>query len=128
MLRSLFVIVFLFSFTFAACENDRVPPEEQPPPPPQQEQQQEMPGDPGAVDMDVSDEELEKFVEANMKAQEERLDPQFDRAELEEVIEEAGLDMQQFDEIQMAIQQDPQLQQQVQQKMQEAQEDAYPER
>ena len=127
MLRSLFVIVFLFSFTFAACENDRVPPEEQPPPPPpQQEQQQEMSGDPGVVD--ISDEELEKFVEANMKAQEERLDPQRDRAELEEVIEDAGLDLQQFDEIQMAVQQDPQLQQQVQQKMQEAQDDAYPER
>lgn len=126
MLRSLFVVVFFFSFSFAACENDRVPPEEQPPPPPQQEQQQEMPGDAGVVD--ISDDELEKFVKANMKAQEERLDPQRDRAELEEVVEETGLDMQEFVDIQMAVQQDPQLQQQVQQKMQDAQDDAYPER
>lgn len=69
-------------------------------------------------DIDVSAEDIEKFERANEQIQE--IEEQMER-QLTEAIEEEGMEMERFQEINMAIQQDPSLQQRVQQMIQETQ-------
>ena len=119
MLKHFFAYLLLFSFTLVACEDDPMPPpDEQPPPPPQDQQQ--APGAPGMGDAaEVSDDQLESFVEVNIRAGREQIDPQTDPQGFENVVEDEGLDVEQYMDIHAAIQQDPQLQQEVQQLFQE---------
>lgn len=169
-----------------ACESD--PPPQDPAQQQQQPMDEEMPGQmqQPTVDTDVSDEELEQFLDASAKAQEvqmgfqqqmidivegegidvetyiqiaegiqmgqaeedidvsesdmekfrsasasiEEVGQEMD-AQLAEAIEEEGMSMDRFQEINMAIQQDPELQQRIQEKMgapqmQQQQPDAQP--
>ena len=69
-------------------------------------------------DLDVSGEDLERFESAHEQIQE--IEVQMER-QLAEAIEDKGMDMERFQEINMALQQDPELQQRAQQKIQEAQ-------
>ncbi|MFO8030177.1 MAG: DUF4168 domain-containing protein [Cyclonatronaceae bacterium] len=69
-------------------------------------------------DIEVSAEDLEKFERANEQIQE--IEEQMER-QLSEAVEEEGMEMERFQEINMAIQQDPSLQQRVQQMIQETQ-------
>lgn len=64
---------------------------------------------------DISSEDLENYVEASTQIaeMEEELEPQ-----LEEIITENGMEMDRFQEINRALQQDPALQQRIQQMMQ----------
>lgn len=64
---------------------------------------------------DVSSEDLEKYVQASTQIaeMEEELEPEF-----EQIIEENGMEMDRFQEINMALQQDPALQQRIQEMMQ----------
>ena len=118
MFRHLFVTLFLFTFTFVACGDDPMPPDEQPPPTPQE--QPEAPAAPGMGDAaDISDEDLQSFVEVNVRAGREQVDPQTDPQGFEDIVEEEGLDADQYMDIHAAIQQDPQLQQEVQRLFQE---------
>lgn len=167
-----YLIIFSILFTFGACQSET----------PQQEQQSEQqfgeqmqPQQPGA-DTDVSDGELEKFVEATINTQQIQMDSQEDmvskveeegisverfneiaesqqrgqseedinatseemenfnsamqaiqqaneemQPEIENAIEDAGLKLDRYQEINIAIQQSPELQQKAQQKFQEKQ-------
>ena len=69
-------------------------------------------------ELDVSSDDLEKFEDAFEKIQ---VIEQEMEADLTQAIEEEGMEMERFEEINMAIQQDPELQQRVQQMIQEAQ-------
>lgn len=69
-------------------------------------------------DLDLSASEIEKFESAYEQIQE--VEVQMER-DLTQAIEEEGMEMERFQEINMAIQQDPELQQRVQQKIQEHQ-------
>lgn len=174
-----YISVIVIALSFIACQNDSSMDQAQ------QQQQQEQPQDPmaeqtqpefnqdQAAEVDLSDEEMEQFVEAIVKAQElqmesqeemmdivegegisvemynqitqaqqmgqseedidasaedmqnynnalekimeveERLEPQ-----MVEAIEETGMDMERYQEINMAVQQDPELQQRIQQELQ----------
>lgn len=64
---------------------------------------------------DVSEEDLENYIEASTQIaeMEEELEPEF-----EQIITENGMDMDRFQEINMALQQDPALQQRIQEMMQ----------
>lgn len=171
MFRYLFLLTFLFAFT--ACESDDAPPEQPPPQDPMQGQmQQQAP----ALDIDVTSNEIDQFVEAAIKAQDAQMEAQqemidvvdeegisvetynqiaqavqmgqpvedidvtaeqleqYDRASelieeieetlrsnIEEVVENTGMDFERFQEINMAAQQDPALRQQIEEKMQETQ-------
>jgi hypothetical protein len=182
MLKYLFVITIAISMI--ACESEP-PPQD---PAQQQPMDQEMPGQmqQPTVDTEVSDEELDQFLDASAKAQEvqmgfqqqmidivedegievetyiqiaegiqmgqaeedidvseadmekfhsasasiEEIGQEMD-AQLAEAIEEEGMSMDRFQEINMAIQQDPELQQRIQEKMgapqmQQQQPDAQP--
>ncbi len=119
MLKKMIGLVVVFSFGIAACESE-------PEPMPPQEDPEEMPTDDQQMGQapqasDVSDEELRQFVEANIEAEAQQINPQADPEGLQEVIEETGLDMQRFEEINFAVRQDPQLQQELQQIFQEYQ-------
>lgn len=119
MLKHLFAYLFLFSFALVACEDDPMPPPDEEPPAPPQEQQQ-APGAPGMGDAeDISDDELESFVEVNIEAEREQVNPQTDPQGFEDVVEDKGLDLEQYMNIHAAIQQDPLLQQEVEQLFQE---------
>jgi hypothetical protein len=65
-------------------------------------------------DLNVSDEDMEKFNRASASIEE--VGQEMDN-ELETVIEEEGMSIERFQEINMAIQQDPSLQQRIQEKM-----------
>lgn len=69
-------------------------------------------------ELDVSAEDMEKFETAFEKIEEIEQEME---ADLTEAIEDEGMDMDRFQEINMAVQQDPELQQRVQQMIQEAQ-------
>jgi len=121
MFKHIFAFLFLLSFTFVACGDDPMPPPDEQPPPVAQDQQED-PATPGPGDVaDVSDDELESFVEVNLRAAREDVDPQVDPHGFEEIIADKGLDTERYMEIQTAIQQDPRLQQEVQQLFQELQ-------
>lgn len=66
-------------------------------------------------DLEVSSEDLENYERASeqIAEMEQELEP-----ELEAIIEENGMEMDRFQEINMALQQDPALQQRIQQMMQ----------
>ncbi len=69
-------------------------------------------------ELEISAEDVEKFESAHEQIQEieERMERQ-----LAQAVENEGMEMERFQEINMAIQQDPELQQRAQQKIQEAQ-------
>ncbi len=120
MLKHIFASIFLFSFVIVACGEDQMPPPDQQEPPVTQDQQ----ADPAAPDMgvaEISDDELESFVEVNIRAARDDVDPQVDPHGFEDIIADKGLDMERYMEIQAAIQQDPRLQQEVQELFQELQ-------
>ncbi|MEX0662312.1 MAG: DUF4168 domain-containing protein [Balneolaceae bacterium] len=66
-------------------------------------------------DLEVSSEDLENYERASeqIAEMEQEIEP-----ELEQIIEENGMEMDRFQEINMALQQDPELQQRIQQMMQ----------
>lgn len=116
MIKNIVLFLSIFSFCLTACSNDQPSPDEQQ----SMQDQQQTPADQNTGEsMNVSEEDLESYVDANLEIQDEQLDPQNDRAEIEAVIEDNGLELQEFEEIQMAVQMDPQLQQQVQSIMEE---------
>lgn len=116
MIKNIVLFISIFTFSLTACSNDQQSPDEQQ----SMQDQQQTPADQNTGEsMDVSEEDLESYVDANLEIQDEQLDPQNDRAEIEEAIENSGLELQEFEEIQMAVQMDPQLQQQVQSIMEE---------
>lgn len=118
-----YIIAFFVAFALIACE-----PREDGTPPPPQDQQPEMPTeqqpdqtqqpDPTAQ---ISDDELDAYVEANVEAREEQVDPITNQSEMEEILEGKDIDYNRFNEIHTTVQQDPQLQQEVQQRIQEEQ-------
>jgi hypothetical protein len=120
MLRHIFASIFLFSFAFAACGDDPMPPPDVQPPPVTQDQRVD-PEDPGVSDVTITDDELESFVEVNIRAGREEVDPQVDPQGFENIIEDKGLNVDRYMEIQVAVQQNPQLQQEIQQLFQELQ-------
>lgn len=69
-------------------------------------------------DIGVSESDLEKFERANEKIQEVEVRMERDLAQ---AVEDEGMEMERFQEINMAIQQDPELQQRAQQIIQEMQ-------
>lgn len=69
-------------------------------------------------DLEITAEDLEKFESAHEQIQE--IEVKMER-QLSQVIEDNGIPMERFQEINMAIQQDPELQQRAQQMIQEAQ-------
>lgn len=69
-------------------------------------------------DLGVSEEEIEKFESAHEQIQEVEVRMERDLAQ---AIEDEGMEMDRFQEINMAIQQDPELQQRIQQMIQEVQ-------
>lgn len=69
-------------------------------------------------DLGVTESDLEKFERAQEQIQEVEVRMERD---LTEAVEEEGMDMERFQEINMAIQQDPELQQRAQQMIQEIQ-------
>lgn len=172
MFRYLLVFSMLFTLTFGACQNNEGEQEQSESGQSMGEQMQ--PQQP--VDTDVSDRELDQFVEATIRAQEIQIKSQnemasrvedegisverfneiaeaqqkgqsedeigatsdemdsFEKAmeaiqelnqevqpEVEKAIEDEGISMNRFQEINMAIQQDQELQQQVRQRFQEIQ-------
>lgn len=121
-----FITLVFFSIGLAACGGDPMPPgEEQPPTPPQDQQapagqQQQAPAAPGLSEAaEISDDDLESFVEVNIRAVRDEIDPQSDPQAFEDAVEDEGLDVEQYIQIHAAIQQDPQLQQEVQRLFQE---------
>ena len=171
-----YFLLLVFTYAIIGCGNDNVA--EDMPPPPDAQPGQPSPGAmaPGAptTETDISEEELQLFVDASMNAQQVQQESQgemlaiaeeegievdtyneimqaqqmgqspdeldisasdmesFERASerIQEVevgmheqltlaIEEEGMDMDRFQEINMAVQQDPGLQQQLQMMMQE---------
>ncbi len=120
MLKYFFAFLLLFSFTFTACEDDPMPPEDQPPAPPAPGAQ-EAPIEPDISDADVSEEELEKFAMVNIRADREQVSPQEDPEGFVDLVEDEGLDADEYMDIHSAIQQDPQLQQEVQRLFRELQ-------
>lgn len=172
MLKYSLAFILLFSLTGIGCNGDQspddLPPQE---PMPDQQMQQQQP----AAATDVTDEELDQFVNASTAAQQIQMESQqemitiveneglavetynqiaegkqmgqtddeinvtaedlerYDRAsesiaeverdietDLTTAIENEGMEMERFQEINIAIQQDPELQQRVQEKMQES--------
>lgn len=69
-------------------------------------------------ELDVSEKDVAKFERAQEQIQEIEEEMM---GKLAQAIEEKGMEMERFQEINMAIQQDPELQQRVQQKVQESQ-------
>lgn len=69
-------------------------------------------------DLDVSAEEMEKYERASEGIAQVEIEVE---AEMEEKIEEHGMSMDRFREINIAMQQDPEMQQRVQQMMQQQQ-------
>ncbi len=133
MLKNLFISLFLFSFIGIACEerDDGMPPPDDGQPPLEDPQAQEPGGmeqEPGLgqeMDADVADDELEEFATVILKAERDQIDPQMDPEGFTEVIEDSELDTDRFEEINFAVQQDPELQQELQQLFAELQEDIY---
>jgi hypothetical protein len=172
MLKYSLAFILLFSLIGFGCNDDQSP--DAPPQEPMQDQQMQQQQQPAAA-TDVTDEELDQFVNASTSAQQIQMDSQqemitiveneglavetynqiaegrqmgqtddeinvsaedlerYDRAsesiaeverdieaDLTTAIEDEGMDMQRFQEINIAIQQDPELQQRVQEKMQES--------
>lgn len=119
MTKYYFVFLFLFSFTLVACQTEQMPPQEEQPPTPPQDQQQ-APAAPGLSEAaEISDDDLESFVDVNIRALRDEVDPQADPQGFEDVVADEGLDVEQYIQIHAAIQQDPQLQQEVQRLFQE---------
>ncbi len=71
-----------------------------------------------AEDIDVSESEMEKFESASKALQETQAEVQ---KNLIAAVENEGMEIQRFQRINQALQQDPELQKQIQQKMQEKQ-------
>ncbi len=63
---------------------------------------------------DVSDDELEKFAKINLKAQEQEIEPQVDPQGFQSLVEDHDLRLEEFQQINMAVQQDPELQEELQ--------------
>lgn len=101
MLKKLSIV--LVALTFAACQGDSPPEDAQQGQPPQGQQQQ--PGQQGQLqqpaDVDVSDEELDTFIDALVSAQEVQMEFQ---QEMMAMIEEEGLDVDTFNKIAQAEQ------------------------
>ncbi|MBP3193666.1 hypothetical protein [Natronogracilivirga saccharolytica] len=119
MLRFFSVSVVLIAFLVSACETEQPPPGEEQPMP----DEQEMPADQEGMgaDVDVSDEDLESFVRVNVIAQRDQIDPQTDMEGFENLLEEEGLSIDEYEEINMDIQADPGLQQEFQRLYEEIQ-------
>lgn len=69
-------------------------------------------------DLDISDEDMENFEAISAKIEEEQAGVE---AAIEEAVEGTGMEMERFEEINQAIQQDPELQQRIQERMQDMQ-------
>jgi len=120
MYKHLIITLFIaIGLLFTACE----PREDQPPPTPQQ-QQQEMPAETPQPGIELTENELDEFIDANQEATDQQIDPATDRQAMEEILEDKDLTIERYNEIQTAVQQDPTLQQQVQQRIQQRQQDS----
>jgi hypothetical protein len=117
MFRYIVAFFFFFTFSFSACNNERIPVEEQPPVPQDEIGITEQQADQTAQ---VSDEEVEMFVEAILKAEEEWVDPQTQISEMEPIVTEVGLSLDRFQEIQRISSDDPQLRERIEAAMDEA--------
>jgi len=124
MFRSIIITLFIsLGLLLTACE----PREDQPPAdPPQQQQQQEMPAETGQPGIELTEDELDEFIDANQELTDQQIDPRTDRQALEEVLEDKEMDVNRFHEIQTAVEQDPALQQQIQQRIQQRQQQDTP--
>lgn len=105
MLRILIAGIIPVVMLASACETEQPPPRDEPVMP----DEQQMP-----AEVEVTDDELESFVRVNVIGQRDQLDPQADMEAFENLLEEHGLDVRQFEEISMAIQMDPTLQEEFQ--------------
>ncbi len=173
-----YISSLILVITLVSCQSDDTPDQTAEQQGPQQQQSQQMPGQMGqqeaAPDIDLSEEEVETFVDAIIAAQkvqggaqeelvsiieDEGLDietyqqiaqasqqgqepadsviedgdmEKFDSAnesiqeaqegiqsDVADAVEEAGMEMERFQEINQAVQQDPELQKQIRQKLQE---------
>lgn len=119
MLRLFSVSVVLIAFLVSACETEQPPPGEEQPMP----EEQEMPADQDQMgaETDISDDELESFVRVNVIAQRDQIDPQTDMEGFENLLEEEGLNVERYEELNMEIQQNPMLQQEFQRLYEEIQ-------
>lgn len=105
MLRILIAGIIPVVMLASACEPEQPLPGDEPVMP----DQQQMP-----AEAEVTDDELESFVRVNIIGQRDQIDPQTDMEAFENLLEEQGLDVEQYQEISMAIQTDPMLQQEFQ--------------
>lgn len=97
-----YIIAAFLGFALIACESE---PDQQPPPPDQQQAPQdpmggEMQQQP-PTDVDVSEEELQQFVEAASEAQEAQMGLQM---EMVEAVEDEGLSVEVYNQIAQAVQ------------------------
>jgi len=131
-----YITALFVAFALIACE----PREDQAPPPPQDQQpetpaetqQPDQPGQPDQTDPDqtdqtaqVSDDELDAYVEAQVEARDEQIDPMTNREQMEEILEGKDIDYNRFSEIHATVQQNPELQQEVQHRIQEEHGDGF---
>lgn len=167
-----YIIVLFTAFSFIACQNDTSMEQAQQQDSMDEQMQPEF-NQPQATDLELSDEEIERFVDAVVDAQEIQMESQQEMMEIVEnegisvekynqitqaqqmgqseeeidatsdelerynrameqireieqrlepemvaAIENAGMDMERYQEINMAVQQDPALQQRIQQELQ----------
>lgn len=114
-----YICAFFIVFSLIACEprGEEAPPPSQQPEMPAETQQPNQP-DPTAQ---IAEDELNVYVDANVEAREEQVDPITDQEEMEEILEDKEIDYNRFAEIHASVQQTPQLQQEIQQRIQEEQ-------
>lgn len=95
-MQSKFIPVILLAFTFGACQSDQGDPvtEQAPSDDPMQEQFQQQ--QPPSLELEVSDDELMKFVEVSSVAQEVQMESQ---TEMVGVVEDEGLDVDTYNQI-----------------------------
>lgn len=95
--------ITLMAYSFVGCENDstadEVPPQDEMQEDMQRQIQEQMQQQ--AIDIDVSDEELQLFVDVSMQAQEVQAEAQ---QEMLAIVEEEGIDVDTFNQIAQALQ------------------------
>lgn len=123
MLKYLSLFLFIVAFAMAGCQEpeDGFPPPDNGQPPPPQDPQVQDPAM-GQVE-EVEDEELEEFATVILKAERDGVDPQMDYESFSNLVEDSELEMERFEQINFAIQQDPELQQDIQQLFAELQDE-----
>ncbi len=117
--RNLIALIFFLSMIVAACGDER-PDVDHEPPVPQDEigitEQQAALGD-------ITEEEIDKFAEAIIRAEEEWTDADREFSEMEPIIHEVGLSLDRFIEIQNRVEQEPELRSIFEERLEEKRED-----